>query len=273
MPGNYTLANVRSGLPPSVIANRRLVGTKTFIGLKAWARRAKKRIYVRNRISALGKQLFPSLYKTKMNFVVDGLFTIASTGSVQSFKGNSVYQSGPQTDWAGAYSVNVPSGLAYLLSTTTSSGSNAPYSHIRILSSKIKVELAPTSTALTVPLTLCIVPTLDATFTGASRTQYSEQPFAKQRMITLANTSGRPIAMIHKMSTQKLFGLKYKASLEDFQFLGTGTADPTKLWYWHVILNTADGSSQNLNNILFRITMEYYGEFSDRNVYNTTAPS
>jgi len=222
----------------------------------------------------MGGQFFADSLHTKCHFIADMQFTTGVSGSVFTFKGNSLYLSGPQTDWTGAFATNVPSGLFYLLSASSgASGAVAPYNFFRIRGSSISVSISPGST-MTIPVAIDIIPSVFASF-GASttRTQYSEQPHAKTKILTFANSRGSGVRMKHYMSTSRMFNLKYKSQIEDNAYTGDNDSDPTRLWYWHVLAHSVDGSGTQLDRMYVRVRVNYYVELFGLNPFVTTAPA
>jgi len=176
---------------------------------------------------------------------------------------------GPQTNWAGAFSANFPSGLKYLLGSTVTTGSSAPYFFARIIESRIKLTVVPDSTA-TFAFDIMLLPTFQASLNGMPKTQIREQKYVSYASTGL-NQSGHPTILTSSMGVGRLLGKTMSQQLTDDGFLFTYSSDPTYLGFWQIFIGAMDGSS----NIKFSYTVEidHHFEFTLNQTTITTIPT
>jgi len=92
--------------------------------------------------------------------------------------------------------------------------------------------------------------------------QFREYPLAKMVQVSQGMDNG--VRLFNKQTTAKMFGLKYKSSLEDSNYYAQYGSNPEYLWMW-VIAVFADTSAETFTLEILQ-TMEYEIEFFDRNV-------
>lgn len=137
------------------------------------------------------------------------------------------------------------------------------YGAYYVAASKIKVNLHPVGTAsvVTTSGSMYIVP-----FTSASAQAgtigvagFAESRFA--RTTQYANNYNRDTQLRHYMTSRRMLSAPGRTS---YDAGGSVAANPTEIWYWHLLFTSADLSTSIAGN-LFSAKVVYYVEFSIRN--------
>jgi len=214
--------------------------------------------------------IFPLTFRTKMTMTFESSISALATTDFM-IKGNSFYQSGPNTSWTSpSFSTNIPSGLISLLSSNVAAGSPAPYNRYRIYHSYVRADHTPTTISALIPYTLSIFPSSNIDYTAMALATVNEQPFTKVKFNTSANTSGKCQSLTHNQTTMRQFGLRFPSQMEDIEYSGTITADPVSTWYWHIRF---DGISATAISLYIKFFVEYDVEFFDLNSISSSSPS
>jgi hypothetical protein len=103
-----------------------------------------------------------------------------------------------------------------------------------------------------------------------------EQPYCKT-ILSPHLQSNKPIIINHKMSTLKMFGLRYNSSLEandDFSGFISGSSaynPPNNKFDWVVIIASADNSASITGDVVIYVDLDV--EFISRNSFTTAVPT
>lgn len=226
--------------------------------------------------SGKSKQIFPHGLHIKCN--THFLETMnASNAYVRSYKGNSFFEAGPATAYGGVYSANVPSGLYYLISSSASTGAQAPYQSYRIKNSKISIELCATQNATTagnniVPVYLFIIPSTKATLAGMTITQLEEQPYCKKIFVPPTNFTNNPVRLRHAIDSAAIFG-DAPIEIQDSEYESTILANPSNVWFWHVEVRCANTGAGIVADLYMDVRINYDVELFNLNQFVTTIPT
>lgn len=217
----------------------------------------------------MSKQVYPTRIQRDFSTVTRGP-TENSAFQSYTFKGNSPLISGPQFNWAGAFSTNYPSGLAYVLGQNQAGGSTAPYGNFFCVAGSIQFILN-TMSDNTFPIVCLVWPSKNPSFLTMSLTQLQEQPYVKRVILPCLQSTAQRSTISHSITTQQVMGLKYVASLERPDYCGNYVTDPTTLWYWHIVVGSEDNSTSSkwCSEVRLNHRLELFGV----NDYSTTAPS
>lgn len=250
---------------------RRLTGGGRAKGTRGGGTAGMLRIRDKSTLRSKGKQIFPHelAIRAHMNYSTDVGGGVAIGPQIQSFKGNSFFQSGPATSYGGAYSTNAPSGLYYLLSSTSAAGAIAPYQQYRITSSRINLMICLNSLATNIPVYVFIIPSTKATLAGMTTTQLEEQPYCKKILMPASNTSGKPTRISHSMRSTTVWG-DMPVEGEENAYEATAVADPANLWFWHTEFRAANGVQPF--DLYVDYEIQYNVELFNLNQFVTTVP-
>ncbi len=128
----------------------------------------------------------------------------------------------------------------------------AMYSHYEVTGCAIKYEIINHQNA---QVRFAIQPTLTNVNPGISA--IAGNPYGKTRTVSAQNAHGIMI-MKHFMRTKKLFG-RTTASIN---FAAPITANPSKLWFWQIRMNSTNGTTTLDLQII--VTMTFYCKFFER---------
>ena len=112
----------------------------------------------------------------------------------------------------------------------------AVYSFYRIVSATVRALIQSTSSSAGASGIFVIVPSTDYSNLGNVNTYslqtFQEYPYNTKRHIssTIMNSG---VTLKNTMSTKKMWGLRYAASLEDASYDGQFGTNPTALWGWN----------------------------------------
>lgn len=217
-------------------------------------------------------QMFPDRLCVKLKNVFQIVWT-GTAGANNGFAsaGNNFYNglSGGALSGAVPWSTGTAAqiyGLSRILSTSIAA-STGPYNQYRIISSALKVQTANTSAGPADSSTLLIVPVANNGITGlgninvANELSMGEMPYAKFNVIS-GTTVNKSVTQYHKMSTARMYALKYKSSLEDPIYTGTEGSNVTNSWFWIFGWFPQTTASTTATSI---VTQEFYVEFFNRN--------
>lgn len=229
-------------------------------------------------------QLYPDRYKARGRSVVT--VTIAQTGSSGvaqyfnlQFVGNSLINNYAVN--GGSFSGNsaVPSGIAGLLGSTNPGsagvGAYAPYSKYRITAAVIRVRYVPDSTSTNATSVLSVFPnegSAPGDFNGMTLSQVAEQAYVVTTYIPQTCTTA-PQLLKNSATTLRVFGDKFKSTIENGLFDGVYNGAPTAVWQFVISLNTiATVANYSLNGTML-VEVDQDIEFFDRNTLRTTLPA
>lgn len=221
-----------------------------------------------NRITSVsvprGINMFPDQFYcwgvTNYSLLPVGVATVTNTFKVNSPN----FEFGPQTNYSGAFSVNVPAGINYLLSSQQALGSAAPYSWCTV--TRVVMELDITTNGA-IPLYVTATPSTINNLAGMPQTTQGELRGSTQLITTSADTS-RPMRMTNSFNISDLFGVSHQTIHNDPQFKSTYNSSPNAIAYLHLALVSIDGTTNFTAycNVKFRLQMV----FSNINPFNST---
>jgi hypothetical protein len=210
--------------------------------------------------------IFGNVYRT----VLKTMYQYSATGSttyVLTWKANSTHLIGPQIGYTGSFGSASPTGLYNLLSSSTSSGSTAPYNRYRIRSSAIRIFVTPVGTNTTAGLVACF-PSSNLSFSSTTTSQFVEQPLCKRAAIQIDADSSKPLLVLEQ-KVGALYGVPQSAVVSESNWWGSAGGDPNLIEYWQVFLGSVDGSTAFSCNVGFELYQEV--EFFGRNQLIATA--
>jgi len=212
--------------------------------------------------------IFGNVYRTVMKSVYQYSAT-GSTTYVLTFKANSTHLMGPQIGYTGSFGSVSPTGLYNLLSSSTSSGSVAPYSRYRIRSSAIRIFVTPVGNSpnTTAGIIACF-PSTNLSFSSTNTSTFIEQPLCKRANIQINADSSRP-ALVLEQRVGSLLGVPQSAIVSESNWWGVAGGDPNLIEYWQVFAGSVDGSTNFNCNLGFEVYQEI--EFFGRNQLVATA--
>jgi hypothetical protein len=159
-------------------------------------------------------------------------------------------------------------GLGAILGTG-GVNSATPYNSYRILSSQVILKVQNTNTSAGTSGELNLFPSTDYNALGNVNTWQisvqAEYPYNKKVHIG-GTTMNRGVTLRNSCSTAKMYGLKYKSSLEDPAYDGYYGANPTNGWGW--IISWFPDTTSN-SPIFINVDIIYTIEFFDRNLMTT----
>lgn len=260
------------------------------------SKRKTSRNFVKDSKVTLSKGLstvFPDFLRTKLRCSVNFTYNNVGTAILLIMHGNDVLRVGPCGSYTGnsftSFTNNVPSGLAFLLgNNATTSGSTSPYSKYRVYNSSINVQwLGNTSVAASTiyeGTRVIVFPHITDSSSSYNHTgisamntsQLMEQPYCKT-ILSPHLQNNKPIIINHKMSTLKMFGLRYNSSLEandDFSGFISGSSaynPPNNKFDWVVIIASADNSASITGDVVIYVDLDV--EFISRNSFTTAVPT
>lgn len=227
------------------------------------------------------EQMFPDRMFVKLRDEINITWSISSGTAIQAFAilGNGLHLSISGTPDSGANPVTVGTGsgiygLGNLLGGNSTFNSTGPYNQYRIHSTGIYCEHQMSGGSSTTSSSyLAIVPMTTQSMADLGNVNtfnvltFAEMPYSKT-MNLAGLTTNKGIRWRQSMSTAKMFGLKYRASLENAEYSGEYGANPTNTWAW-VFVNYVGESASIPSNTLIKI--EYWIEFYDRNLLAVTS--
>ncbi len=202
--------------------------------------------------------LMPPCLRTRLRSSLYG-YTSSGAGTGSYAWGmtlNSLYHPWNTATWSGltpvgsAFATLAPGGFSQLCNVNF-------YQSYRVISSVISVNVTPQS--VTDSVRIAIVPTNNL---GAVLADLVNQRYAK--IATLA--ANRPLpsrdGLVNRMKVAKFIGVPAQAIEYDlsFNYAGTYTANPVKLLYWAIGLNTGDNAVLT-NPLEVAITVTWEVEF------------
>lgn len=135
------------------------------------------------------------------------------------------------------------------------------YSSYRVIGSSVKlVARSGQSDPATDFTLLCVQAGLD-TITDSNYADMVGDPYTRSRMIA-PTTAGYDSTLSHYMTTRKMFGLS-KGQDKDADYQAAVTANPAKVWYWHLLSDDILSGAVDQNVKVF-VTITYYVEFMNR---------
>lgn len=216
---------------------------------KRFLKRNKQSMLVRrsaNKPTALllrGVNVAPDEYICKLRYMQRiTLSPAAGAFATNIFRGNSCYDP-DQTGTGGQ-----PLGYDEL---------SALYQKVEVNGSKIKIKAISTgSTNATSQHDIAIIPTLEAPSWSAIE-DGKANPYAVYAMMGNSNT--RPITLSKYLSTKKIFG---EVNPNDDNFSHNTAANPTNVWYWYVLAQPIDRTSNT--TVIVDVEIVYYCRFYQR---------
>jgi len=232
---------------------------------------------------------FPPALRTKLKMVTD--FKVTGTVSTAdgcasyfTFHGNNPGTVGPSIEasqnaaW-GAYGVNFPAGLIYLMGTQSGSGVAAGiYQSCLVLGSSIRIGIATdTATVNPSPIFMTVFPIADEQ-TGYKInypvSNLAEQMYAKH--ILVPQNEAEQMILKNSCSTKKVFGFTRDIATNDDQLvctMATGVLGaPQYPWNWTVGMRNADNGSTAWT-LALDVEIVYDCIFYDRNIFSSQAPT
>jgi len=211
--------------------------------------------------------LFPDQYNTWAKLVVNSALNGAIT-TAQSFHVNSpIYNFGPQSNYAGGFATNVPSGIEYLLSSNAAAGSNAPY-FLSITSEVIAdVEIY---NAGTVAAYCTLLPSYAASFSGMTQQNIAEQRGCAQIVVPPTNNTSA-LRMRAKFSVADILGFPQETVFVDSNYRQNVGALPPYSIYLHFIVASVDGATNA--NVTVKYTYRLKMRLSGLNSFATGQPA
>lgn len=213
-----------------------------------------------------GDQFFPDMYNCWSRSSIAANFTGSATVS-NSFRSNSpAFGFGPQVNYSGAYANNVPAGINFLLSSSSNTGSAAPYFQVTTHYVECTVECLNASS---VPVYVTIVPTIAPSLATMPFSQLFEQNGAVQTLIT----SGSLLPTMLKCSFNicDVIGVTKDFTLNEEIYKQNAGAVVPQIVFVHIICSAFDGTT-TLNTVV-KTSFKFHMRFSERNVYNSTTPT
>jgi len=140
------------------------------------------------------------------------------------------------------------------------------YDRFRVYKSKIKVTITTVgSTAALSSFRAVLVPQAsfasENTFAGAADSPYAQQRFNQ-------GVTNRPMVLSMTMPVSKFLGVPPQAVLEEFNYCGTSSADPSQTVYWAIYVEPLDLASSVQMFLYCEIT--YYADFYEHNLLDTS---
>jgi len=212
--------------------------------------------------------IFGNVYRT----VMKTMYQYSATGSttyVLTWKCNSTHLIGPQIGYTGSFGSASPTGLYNLLSSSTSSGSTAPYNRYRVRSSAIRIFVMPVGNSpnTTAGLIACF-PSTNLSFSSTTTSQFVEQPLCKRAAVQIDADTSKPLLVLEQ-KVGSLYGVPQSAVVSESNWWGQAGGDPNLIEYWQVFAGSVDGSTNFNCNIGFELYQEV--EFFGRNQLIATA--
>jgi len=215
-------------------------------------------------------QLFPDEFecfgKTQLTAVFNGALAISYT-----FKANGVFNLfGPQVNWTGAYSANVPSGSIFLLHNPSAAGSVAPYNTSTVLGQDITVEVSSYGSTATAGAQIALLASPNTnSLSGMTFSAIREQDGCSSMLVPAVLNA--PITVRQRFSIADVAGVKPFEVYNDPSFGQVAGTDPNTLVYFVLYMASVDGST-NLNHEL-AITFNTHLLFRRKNNFITTVPT
>jgi hypothetical protein len=207
--------------------------------------------------------------------------TIQYTGGAKestTWKVNSPYNLfGPQNNWVGAFSANVPAGSAELLQSTTATpaGATGFYSSSTIEDVELNMEIIATPGGNAPAAFVIVVPSLTADLSAVPTVNLREQRGALIATIpgqlnTNASPVQQPTAIKFSISMSDLFGVPRSLVRNSPDYAQIPLANPIVTGYLHIIVTAIDGvTAVNFTaNHLFNL----HHRFRRPNVMNSLTP-
>lgn len=195
-----------------------------------------------------------------------------------TWKANGPYNLfGPQNNWTGAFSANVPAGSAELLQTTTgvAAGATGFYSSSTIEDVSFNIEVIATPGANTPACYVFLIPSLTADLSAVSASAMREQ-----RGVVVATVPGQvntnaaavmtPTKVSLNFSCSDLFGVPRETVLNNPSYAQIPLQNPTVLGYVHVVVAAVDGTTAV--NQTIRHTVYLRHRLRRPNIMNSNTP-
>jgi len=221
---------------------------------------------------------FPPKLRTRLRMQSQGTYdanSAAGDGNAfgLTFKGNSPLSCGASSNYplgtAGAFSGNVPAGIAMLLGSDPAGGATAPYGNFLVHGSSIEIELVPT--AASVPISVIICPQDTGPASTMTTQTLAENPYAVRMVLPTSFTATIP-CLRNSITTERLLGVPAITTANGPRYTGTYNADPAYLWYWTIQLNNITAATTRIT-MAFRVTITYDIEFYDLNTLSSVTPT
>jgi len=140
------------------------------------------------------------------------------------------------------------------------------YDRFRVYKSKIKVTVTSVgSTAALSSYRAVLVPQVsfstENTMAGAADSPYAIQRFNQ-------GVTNRPMVLTKTMAVSKFLGVSPQAVLEEFNYCGTASADPSQSVYWVVYVEPLDQASSVQMFLYCEIT--YFTDFYEHNLLDAS---
>jgi len=214
-----------------------------------------------------GLQMFPDVLNTWSKTIID--VSMGSTASSQnSFHLNSPAKLfGPQVNWTGAFTDNVPAGISYLLSSNSAAGSTAPYLFAMTDLIDYEVEFINSNN---VPAYVTVIVSIESSFSGMSQSQLAEQRGAVQKLIPASQAIIPPLIK-GRYSVAEVVGVSRQEVISNNNFRQPAGSIPSIPIYLHFIVASTDGTTAVVMNVKHKF--EFHTRFTQINNFVTTVPS
>ncbi len=218
-------------------------------------------------------QMFPDEFECWGNTDLQ----VVPTSSSQSytFKANSPFNLyGPQLNYAGAFSANVPSGAYYLISSPSVSASVAPYAYCTVMQLEIECEISNSAGNASPVSNWLIVPSESASLSGTVITQLLEQRGVAHMLVPGATTAAGtvvPLSLRNSFSISDLFGITEREVRENRAYACAVGANPSIVAYFHIIAAAYDGVTNMAHVCRVRIRSRYL--FRSLNAFTSAVPT
>jgi hypothetical protein len=214
-----------------------------------------------------GIQLFPDVLDTHMRTIVE-LGMSGSAASQHSYHLNSpAKQFGPQVNWTGAFTDNVPAGIFYLLSSNTTAGSVAPYFLACTTEIQYELELININS---IAAYATVVPSYQVSLSGMTQSQLAEQRGAVQQIVP-ASQAILPPKIKGRYSVHEIYGTTRNEVLTNSNYRQLAGSLPPISMYLHLIVASVDGTTSVAMQT--KSTFTFTTRFSTINSFVTTVPA
>jgi hypothetical protein len=216
-----------------------------------------------------GLQLFPDVLDTHSKIIVDAGLS-GSTASQHTYHLNSPAKFfGPQVNWTGAFTDNVPAGLSYLLSSNTNAGSTSPYFYCITDHVEAVFELVNIQNSVSCYAT--VVPSFQVSLNGMTQSQLAEQRGAVQVLLPATGAAMAPTIIKGRYSVQDILGIKTTEVYDNQNYRQIAGSLPPISIYLHLICSSTDGVTNCA--VQQRVTFSFHHRLQTTNNFLTTVPA
>lgn len=144
---------------------------------------------------------------------------------------------------------------------------DAMYTRWTCLGSKCKLTAYQTSGSGVVPSNHCLIPHPNTAnpFTSIDVIRAGTATGAKQMMVSAQGTGDPEASSIQSyQSTARMYGISNSRVVDDPNFGGTGTTDPSFYYIWIIGAQAADSSTTCSG--IYKVELTYYVRYWQRNI-------